>query len=187
MLSFPAPQLRAAGLALALALSLAAFCSVPVWAGNGLVAPVQFSASPMPEFLRVGEAWRLAESIAAKIPGGDVMVGRGDSMLPLYPDRTVIVVQRMPMAALRPGMTVVFLGDRDRPVAHTLVARTSLGWTVKGIANADLDRTLVRAPNYLGTVVRAFVPVMPGADHAAIAAAPAPRAQIAAKDPIAAD
>ena len=104
------------------------------------------------------EAWKLAESYAATIPAGDVMVGSGDSMMPLYPDRTVIVVQRMPMAELRSGMTVVFIGDRGLPVAHTLVNRTSRGWTVKGLANDYLDRTLVRSFNYLGTVVRAYLP-----------------------------
>lgn len=120
-------------------------------------------AAPLREVLPLLQAWRRAEALAAQIPNGDVMVGRGDSMLPVFPDSTVIVVQRMPMKDLRPGMVVVFVGDRGRPVAHTLVARTSSGWTAKGTANDQPDRTRVRSHNYLGTVVRAFVPFLPEA------------------------
>jgi hypothetical protein len=118
-----------------------------------------------------GEVWRQAEALAATLPGGDVMVGRGDSMLPVFPDRTVIVVQRVSMEVLRSGMTVVFVGDRGLPVAHRLVARTARGWLAKGVANDYHDRTLVRAENYLGTVVRAYVPTAIGAGYSSTATA----------------
>ena len=88
------------------------------------------------------------------------MVGSGGSMLPLYPDRTVLLVQRVPLEDLEVGMTVVFIGDSGRPVAHTLVEKTSRGWFAQGLANAERDRTLVRVRNYLGAVVRAFTPVV---------------------------
>ncbi len=136
-------------------------------AGRARLASVR---SPLPEHLPLRVAWRVAESYAATIPDGDVMVGSGDSMLPLYPDHTVIVLQRMPMAALRAGMTVVFIGDRGRPVAHQLVAKTPRGWTAQGLANDDLDDTLVRANNYLGTVVKAYAPAPEGETRPVIAA-----------------
>ena len=85
-------------------------------------------------------------------------------MLPLYPDGTVLLLRRQPLAELRPGMTVVFIGDRGRPVAHVLVEKTSRGWQAKGLNNAAADRTLVRTNNYLGAVVRAFTPVIGVAD-----------------------
>ena len=88
------------------------------------------------------------------------MVGSGGSMLPLYPDRTVLLVQRVPLEDLEVGMTVVFIGDSGRPVAHTLVEKTSRGWIAQGLANAERDQTLVRVRNYLGAVVRAFTPVI---------------------------
>jgi hypothetical protein len=84
-------------------------------------------------------------------------------MMPLYPDSTVIVVQRLPIVDLRPGMVVVFIGDTGRPVAHTLVANSPRGWTAKGMANDQIDRTRVRSHNYLGTVVHAYVPYLPDA------------------------
>ena len=124
----------------------------------GLVSTARASLSPQPEIVPAKEAWRLAEKEAAQRVNCEVLIGRGDSMLPIYHDRTVLVVQSMEMDELQPGMTVVFFGDSGRPVAHTLVSRTARGWVVAGANNATADRTLVRRSNYIGTVVRAFAP-----------------------------
>ncbi len=109
-----------------------------------------------------GRVWREAEAFAAARSNCEVLVGRGDSMLPLFPDRTVIVVRRTPLADLQVGMTVVFFGDRGRPVAHTLVAKSAGGWIAKGLANDEVDRTRVRGQNYIGQVVRAYLPMPTG-------------------------
>jgi signal peptidase I len=101
-----------------------------------------------------------ADSLAASQPDCEIVVGRGGSMLPLYPDGTVLLLRRLPVSDLQEGMIVVFIGDRGRPVAHTLVEKTFRGWTAKGLNNAEPDHTLVRTRNYLGTVVRAFTPVV---------------------------
>jgi hypothetical protein len=150
-----------------------AFCLAGASVATGRAAPdaAALENSPRLECVAASDAWKLAEACAASLVGGDVMLGQGDSMLPLYPDRTVIVVQRQEMADLRPGMTVVFIGDSGRPVAHTLVAKTSRGWTAKGVGNSYLDRTTVRLNNYVGTVVRAFMPVKTGSADSLVAAA----------------
>ena len=80
-------------------------------------------------------------------------------MLPLYADRTVLVVRRMKTSALREGMTVVFSGDRGRLVAHTLLEKTAQGWRAIGVGNSEPDRTLVRRDNMVGVVVKAYAPV----------------------------
>jgi hypothetical protein len=147
-----------------------ALAGVVASVGGAAAAPVAAN-SPLPEEINAAEAWRFAESVAACLPGGDVMIGHGDSMLPLYPNHTVIVVQRQSMNELRPGMTVVFIGDSGRPVAHTLVAKTSRGWTAQGVGNSYVDRTTVRSNNYLGTVVRAFLPVNHGPTDSLVALA----------------
>ena len=103
-------------------------------------------------------AWRLAEKFAAANARCDVMLGRGDSMLPLYRDQTVLVVQSVPMGDLREGMTVVFIGDHGCPVAHTLREKTASGWIAIGRGNCEPDRTRVRFGNLLGVVVRAYAP-----------------------------
>ncbi|MSU23451.1 MAG: hypothetical protein EXS32_06455 [Opitutus sp.] len=114
--------------------------------------------SPTAEMVAPRDAWRLAENYAAAIPGSEVLLGSGDSMLPLYRDRTVLVVQRMGMSELRSGMTVVFTGDQGRPVAHTLLEKTPRGWRAMGVGNREPDRTLVRFGNLIGVVVKAYTP-----------------------------
>ena len=114
--------------------------------------------SPVAEEVAPRDAWRLAESYAAAHPGCDVVVGSGGSMMPVYRDRTVLVVQAMPMAKLKKGMTVIFIGRFGQPVAHTLVEKTLRGWVSMGLANGQPDVSRVRAQNYIGTVIKAFAP-----------------------------
>ncbi len=114
--------------------------------------------SPAPEIAESGDAWRQAEALAATMPESEVLVGSGDSMLPLYRDRTVLVVRRFAMSELRAGMTVIFTGDHGRLVAHMLVEKSPGGWIAQGLGNGERDRTRVRASNYLGTVIKAFAP-----------------------------
>ena len=116
------------------------------------LSPVAESASS------VCAAWRLAEKFADANARCEVMLGRGDSMLPLYRDQTVLVVRSVPMGDLRQGMTVVFIGDHGRPVAHTLLEKTAAGWVAIGLGNREPDRTRVRFGNLLGVVVRAYAP-----------------------------
>lgn len=114
--------------------------------------------SPVPEIAQSGDAWRQAEALAEAEPGCEVLVGSGDSMLPLYPDRTVLVVRRFAMGELQAGMTVIFVGDQGSMVAHTLIEKTSGGWVARGLGNTEIDGTRVRPENYLGTVIKAFAP-----------------------------
>jgi hypothetical protein len=115
--------------------------------------------SPVAEVVTVREAWALAEAFVASHPRSGILVGSGDSMLPLYPDRTVLVVQPIEMSELQRGMTVVFIGDRGRPVAHALIEKTPRGWIAMGAANRESDDTRVQFRNYIGTVVRAYFPI----------------------------
>ncbi len=114
--------------------------------------------SPAPEIAPAGDAWRQAEAFAEATPGCEVLVGSGDSMLPLYPDRTVLVVRRLAIGELQAGITVIFAGEQGSRVAHTLIEKTPGGWIARGLGNAEVDRTRVRSENYLGTVIKAFAP-----------------------------
>lgn len=123
--------------------------------------PITAGLSPVAESVAPREAWRLAEAYALTHPGSEVLVGSGDSMLPLYHDRTVLVVEHLAMSELRAGMTVIFIGERGRPVAHTLFEKTPRGWRTIGLGNREPDTGTVRYANYIGTVVKAFAPMMP--------------------------
>ena len=113
--------------------------------------------TPVPENVgSLGQAWRMAENFVAAHECCDVFVGRGDSMLPLYRDQTVLVVQAMPVAELQAGMTVVFVGDHGQLVAHQLLEKTHNGWRAIGVGNHEADRTPVTRANFMGVVVRAY-------------------------------
>lgn len=165
---FPAPAKRNVGpLGFAAPLVLIAAMA---WGGCASRAtttpvdqPVATLLSPAVESMAARDAWRLAEQYVQRHAGSEVVVGSGDSMLPLYRDRTVLVLQPVAFAELRRSMTVVFIGDRGRPVAHVLTEKTPRGWLATGLGNRESDRTLVRQANLIGVVVRAYSPMARGA------------------------
>lgn len=114
--------------------------------------------SPAAQMVEPLELYPLANKYVANHPGTDFMVGSGDSMQPLYKDHTVIITERVPIKGLKPGMTVVFVGDNGHSVAHVLVKKTWDGWIVRGVSNLECDRRRVRADNYIAVVVGAFEP-----------------------------
>ncbi len=122
-------------------------------------SPAEFSAfSPAARVVRPFEAIRLGKEYVASHPGTDFLVGSGDSMLPLYKDHTVVITQRIAMSELRRGMTVAYMGESGRPVAHVLVKKTLGGWVAKGVGNSEYDSALVTRDNLMGVVVKAFEP-----------------------------
>lgn len=125
-------------------------------------------SSPQPQTVpTLLDGWRLAERYAADHACCEVFVGQGDSMLPLYRDHTVLVVEAVPMSELQAGMTAVFTGDHGRLVAHTLLEKTPRGWSAIGLGNREPDRTCVNRHNLVGVVVKAFAPGLPGSVVAA--------------------
>lgn len=147
------------------------FFAVLAWSGCNTQARVSLPAapfvafavapslSPVAEEVEARTAWHLAEDYVQHHPGCDVLVGSGDSMLPFYHDKTILVVAPIPMRDLRCGMTVIFTGDSGCPVAHVLMEKTSRGWRTMGLGNREPDDSTVRYDNYIGAVVRAFAPV----------------------------
>ncbi len=121
-------------------------------------SPGQLAArrSPRPELAAPADAWRMARAYAAGRDEAEVVLGLGASMVPLYRERTLLVIERMSFETLAAGMTVVFAGDGGWPVAHVLVRPVQGGWQAAGVANAARDATLVTANNYRGTVTKAF-------------------------------
>jgi hypothetical protein len=112
--------------------------------------------SPAPEAVENGAAVRKANAFVADLPGAQIALGLGDSMLPLYKDCTMIVLERRPLDSLKPGMTIVYQGAEGWPVAHALVERTQDGWVVQGLNNPEPDAQLVTNQNYVGLVVHAY-------------------------------
>ena len=123
----------------------------------GRFSPAAVAAlSPAADVVRPFDAIRLAQDYVAAHDGSEYLVGSGDSMMPLYRDHTVVVFQKTALAQLQAGMTVVYMADSGRPVAHVLVRRASDGWIAMGIGNTACDATRVTDSNLMGVVVRAF-------------------------------
>lgn len=114
--------------------------------------------SPQAELRTPEEAGERALRTARSLPGAFVVRGTGDSMLPLYPSGTYLVVQPQPYEELERGMTVVFRNG-ERSITHLLVAKTGDGWRTAGLNNRRHDYMAVNAGNIRGVVVAAFTPV----------------------------
>ena len=132
-----------------------------VWSGCTSVGdPVSFDTasrmSPAPEIVGLADATREAEHYVSAHPGAQIALGSGDSMLPLYKNNTIIVIDQAPMSALRRGMTVVFVSKDGWPVAHVLVGETENGWVTMGLNNANCDAQPMQKANYVGVVARAY-------------------------------
>ncbi|MFI5336860.1 MAG: hypothetical protein ACHQ5A_08755 [Opitutales bacterium] len=114
--------------------------------------------SPRPVELSERDAWLRASECAGRNHGAFVLVGCGESMQPLYPPGTILVLQTVPYARLQPGQTVLYRNRENRTVAHVLVARTRDGWRITGLNNPTHDMEPVHAGNLVGVVIAAFLP-----------------------------
>jgi hypothetical protein len=112
--------------------------------------------SPAAEIAAPADAWREAQAWMADRPGSDALLGWGESMLPLYRSRTLLLIEPQLMETFKAGQTVVYRGHGGRLVAHLLVAKTAKGWRAAGAASAECDQVLVTSRNYVGTVSKAY-------------------------------
>lgn len=118
--------------------------------------PVPVGLSPVPTMATPVEAWKIAHAYAEGREGAEVVLGLGDSMAPLFQNRTLLVIEKPPFETLAPGMTVVFVGESGSQVAHALIRRVRGGWEVGGVGNIYRDGALVTPANFLGRVTLAI-------------------------------
>ncbi|HVT73368.1 MAG TPA: S24/S26 family peptidase [Lacunisphaera sp.] len=118
--------------------------------------------SPRPVPVSEREAWRRANDLALHTPGAFVLVGGGDSMLPLYTPGTILVMQRWSYGLLQRGQTAIYRNHDGQIVAHVLIAKARDGWRVAGLNNRTHDMEPVLSRNLVGVVIAAFHPVATG-------------------------
>lgn len=117
--------------------------------------------TPVPILVAQTHPWKRAQEIANEVPNSDVIVGHGDAMLPMYQDGTVLVVQKLELEHLRPGMTVVFYEEgevgyefRARLLVKKIMNET---WELTGsTVNSQNSMQQMSQENYIGTVVAAL-------------------------------
>lgn len=103
-----------------------------------------------------GKQWQRAEVAASEIRGAIAFWGVGESMEPLFPHHTAIVVAPMAFSELKKGMTVVYVTRTGRMVAHSLIGDVPAGWIAQGINNVEEDEELVTRENLVGVIVEAY-------------------------------
>jgi hypothetical protein len=98
------------------------------------------------------QAWNDAEMLAQRAEGRSAAAGAGNSMLPIYGDNTMLVINAVPYDSLRPGMTVAYRNSRGVEVVHKLIGQEAHGWRVAGLNNEEADEELVTPLNLIGVV-----------------------------------
>ena len=114
--------------------------------------------SPPPIVVTPYQAVELAKQYVREHPGSDFAIGSGDSMLPIYQDHDVIILERPALSKLKFGQTVVFISENGVPVAHLLVNHTSRGWSTRGLSNSAVDPETLSEGRYMGVAVKAYHP-----------------------------
>ena len=98
------------------------------------------------------QAWNDAEMLAQRAEGRSAAAGSGNSMLPVYGDHTMLVINAVPYDTLRLGMTVAYRNSRGHEVVHKLIGKEADGWRVAGLNNDEADAELVTPYNLIGVV-----------------------------------
>jgi hypothetical protein len=98
------------------------------------------------------QAWNDAEMLAQRAEGRSAAVGAGNSMLPVYGDNTMLVINAVRFDELRPGMNVAYRNSRGVEVVHKLIGKKAGGWRVAGLNNEEADEELVTPFNLIGVV-----------------------------------
>jgi hypothetical protein len=111
-------------------------------------------AAKAPPSANVGklQAWNDAEMLAQRAEGRSAAVGAGNSMLPVYGDNTMLVINAVPYDMLRLGMNVAYRNSRGVEVVHQLIGKEARGWRVAGLNNEEADAELVTPYNLIGVV-----------------------------------
>jgi hypothetical protein len=111
-------------------------------------------AAKAPPSANVGklQAWNDAEMLAQRGVGRITAAGAGNSMLPIYGDNTMLVINAVPFDTLQLGMTVAYRNSRGVEVVHKLIGKEARGWRVAGLNNEEADAELVTPYNLIGVV-----------------------------------
>ncbi len=112
--------------------------------------------TPAPRLVAEGAQLKTAEKFAATLPGAKALWGIGRSMEPLYAPNTAVIVQEIDYEDIKQGMTVVYIKDNGRRVAHSVIGETRGGYLVQGVNNDEADAELITPENFIGVITHAF-------------------------------
>ena len=131
-------------------------CKTPTASAMAKVQIAEYSPAAVQT---ADDPWQQAQTIAQGLPNAWCVKGQGNSMQPLYPDGTVMVLQKLAWDQLTPGMTVVYGADPNNLFnlgCGTIVKKAAVeSWTVRELLNSRPETMTVTTDNYIGTVVAA--------------------------------
>ncbi len=108
-----------------------------------------------------------ALEIASMNSNWEVMRGVGESMLPFFGNRSLLLVDRTSFSSLKVGMIAVYRDSDGDLVAHQIYSQEEGGFSAKGFNNSRSDSDLLTGENFLGTVFGVVTaPSGPGDDQA---------------------
>ncbi len=157
-------QVGSLGLALALALLCGTRAGASIKSRSELAAII--ARSPGLQLVAEGQELKTAELMAARLSNAVAYLGIGESMEPLYPSNTAVVVVPIEYDHIKKGMTVVYVNDEGRRVAHCVVGETHDGFLVQGVSNDEADSEVVTEKNILGVIIQAYAGAETGSRHA---------------------
>ncbi|MDX2109241.1 MAG: S24/S26 family peptidase [Verrucomicrobiota bacterium] len=101
---------------------------------------------------------RAAQVVSEGAPGRFAGNGHGRSMVPIYAEGTVVVIQSTDYNKLEKGMVVAYQDKFGAVVVHQLLEKQGSAWIAKGFGNDMIDREPVTRKNLLGVVYATFTP-----------------------------
>jgi hypothetical protein len=127
----------------------------------GLAGCAEAPVSPVPKpapATDVGrlQAWNDAELVAGRSEDRVTVIGSGESMRPIYGENTVLVLNKIDYADLKPGMQVGYVNEAGRRIVHVISEKDARGWKVQGLNNEAEDRERVTRYNLIGVVYASF-------------------------------
>jgi signal peptidase I len=99
---------------------------------------------------------KAADFAAAQLKA-EVFIGHGLSMEPVCKENCVLLVKPINYEHIKTGMLIVF-SNRERIIAHVVVAEDANGYITKGINNSEVDRRSVREQDLIGVVIAIYAP-----------------------------
>jgi hypothetical protein len=165
-MSMVQPRLARIG-SLGLALALALLCGTR--AGANIKSRSELAAivarSPGLQLVAEGQELKTAELMAARLSNAVAYRGVGESMEPLYPSNTAVVVVPIEYDRIKKGMTVVYVNDEGRRIAHCVVGETHDGFLVQGVSNDEADSEVATEQNFIGVIIQAYASAETGSRH----------------------
>lgn len=110
--------------------------------------PQESPSSSVPWRVALAEANRLVE----EHPQWHLYRGAGESMIPHYGSHSLLIVQKAPLHALRPGMIAVFEDSAGDRVGHLVAEVHEGGISTKGVRSYSTDPGKLTQSNFLGIV-----------------------------------